>query len=195
MNELARDEHAGQLDGEVLGCLAADHERLDAVVERLVALLERPDGEASAKEFLVHLEFVHELCELLHFPLEDALLEIVLEAGLTPSERRIVFVNLAQHQQIYADAVGVLGRWNFGSGVERAAMDDYRVRADVYVKGLRGHLEFEERHLQPLLRRHLTARDSRRVDMMMRELLGTLSGPPLERLAALDMASQALASG
>ena len=192
MIAVVRDRQSGELDGEVLGRLAADHERIEAVAERLAALLERTNSQAFAKEFLVHLEFVHELCELLHFPLEDALLEIVLESGLTPSERRVVFVNLAQHQQIYADAVGVLGRWNFGTGVERGAMDDFRERADAYVKAMRGHLEFEERHLQPLLRRHLTARDARRIDMLMHDLLGTLVGKPLDRLAALDMASQAL---
>jgi hemerythrin-like domain-containing protein len=191
----ARSGPAGEFDGEALGRLAADHKRLEAVVERLEKLLERADGEAAAKEFLVHLEYVHELCELLHFPLEDTLLEIVLESGLTPSERRVVFVNLAQHQQIYADAVGVLGRWNFDSGVPRAAMGDFQTRADTYVKGLRGHLEFEERHLQPLLRRRLTARETLRIDTIMHDLLGTLAGKPLERLAALDMASEALASG
>jgi hemerythrin-like domain-containing protein len=185
--------------GDIVSRLSLDHQRLAESVTALEGLLERLNDPDAVQAFVSHLEFVHEFCELLHFPMEDAFLEVVLEAGLTPSERRVVFVNLAQHQQIYADAVAVLERaaGQHVAGQEPAGIeghDDIRVRAEAYVKALRGHLEFETRHLQPLLRRHLPDPENSRLQSVLRDLLGTLAGKPLERLAALDAASRAIAA-
>jgi hemerythrin-like domain-containing protein len=178
------------LDGEALGRLAGEHHRLAESAAALEALIAHLEDDSATRAFLAHLSFVHEFCELLHFPLEDALLEIVLEAGLTPSERRIVFLNLAQHQQMYADALSVLE--HAGQG-QAPGGRDFRAHAETYVRLLRGHLEFETRHLQPLLRRHITSRDAPRLASMLRDLLTTLAGKPLERLAALEAASRVAA--
>jgi len=196
-------ERPGQRNSAVLERLQVDHERLAESLSALEALLVRLDDDSAARAFVLHLEFTHEFCELLHFPLEDALLEVVLEAGLTPSERRVVFVNLAQHQVIYAEALTVLeqpaaeassepGPRAISRATSRA---EFRRAAEAYVRALRGHLEFEDRHLQPLLRRHLTTRATARVEALARDLLATLVGKPLERLAALDATSRELAAG
>jgi len=172
--------------------LWAEHERLDESarsLERLVACL---DDEHAVRAFLAHLEFVHEFCELLHFPLEDALLEVVLEVGLTPSERRVFFVNLAQHQQMYADALRVLEKLR--ESPRCADRTDLKVRAETYARALRGHLEFETRHLQPLLLRHLTPRAIERLEALACDLRATVAGKPLERIAELDAISRALAA-
>jgi len=192
---VVREEGHDRTGGEVVARLGADHQRLSEMVERIEALLDHLDDDTAAKAFLVHLEFVHEFCEILHFPLEDAMLEVVLEAGLTPAERRLVFVNLAQHQQIYTDAVGVLGRRAGPGASGSAARGEFRKLAETYVKALRGHLDFETRHLQPLFRRQLPPRETVRLDSMLRDLLATLAGKPLERLVELDQASQALTAG
>ena len=179
---------------DVVARLSVDHQRLAESVAALEELLGRLDAPSSLRAFVSHLEFVHEFCELLHFPMEDAFLEVVLEAGLTPSERRVVFVNLAQHQEIYADAVAVLERVGGNGTAGSAGQLEFRARAETYVKALRGHLDFESRHLQPLLRRHLPDPESTRLQSLLRDLLGTLAGKPLERLAALDAASRAIAA-
>jgi hemerythrin-like domain-containing protein len=183
-------EHGESLGAQVFDRLGVEHERLADIARLLEDLLPRLDDPAAAEAFLTHLEFVHEFCELLHFPMEDALLEVILEVGLTPSERRVVFVNLAQHQQLYAEAVGVLGcLGRSGSSSDRERLPDV---AAAYVGSLRAHLEFESRHLQPLLRRHLTGRDAVRLEGAMRDVVATLAGKPLERLATLDAASREL---
>jgi hemerythrin-like domain-containing protein len=179
---------------DVVARLSVDHQRLAESVAALEGLLVRLDEPSALRAFVSHLEFVHEFCELLHFPMEDAFLEVVLEAGLTPSERRVVFVNLAQHQEIYADAVAVLERVDGDRPAGPAGEVEFRARAQTYVKALRGHLDFESRHLQPLLRRHLPDPESTRLQSVLRDLLGTLAGKPLERLAALDAASRAIAA-
>jgi hemerythrin-like domain-containing protein len=179
---------------DVVARLSVDHQRLAESVAALEGLLGRLDDPSMLRAFVSHLEFVHEFCELLHFPMEDAFLEVVLEAGLTPSERRVVFVNLAQHQEIYADAVAVLERVDGDRAAGAAGEVEFRARAETYVKALRGHLDFESRHLQPLLRRHLPDPESTRLQSVLRDLLGTLAGKPLERLAALDAASRAIAA-
>jgi hypothetical protein len=187
-----RGPQVDTLDGEALGRLASEHHRLAESAAALEALVAHLEDDGATRAFLAHLNFVHEFCELLHFPLEDALLEIVLEAGLTPSERRIVFLNLAQHQQMYADALSVLERAGQG---QVPGGRDFRALAETYVRLLRGHLDFETRHLQPLLRRHITGRDAPRLASMLRDLLATLAGRPLERLAALEAASRVAATG
>lgn len=172
--------------------LWAEHERLDESARSLERLVPCLDDERAVRAFVAHLEFVHEFCELLHFPLEDALLEVVLEAGLTPSERRVFFVNLAQHQQMYADALRVLETLRESPrSVDRS---DLKARAETYARALRGHLDFETRHLQPLLLRHLTPRAVERLEVLACDLRATVAGRPLERIAELDAASRVLAA-
>ena len=176
--------------------LVVEHHRLAEGLEAMEALLERLGEPQAVAAFLAHLEFMHDFCELLHFPFEDALLELILEAGLTPTERRVIFVNLAQHQQIYDDAVAVLqlkGESASASGdaaYAEGADSLFSAAAQTYVRGLRLHVAFEQRHLQPLLRRQVRDGDQLRIEAMLEGLLGALAGKPLERLAALDAISR-----
>jgi hemerythrin-like domain-containing protein len=180
-----------------IASLVLEHERLVEGLEAMEALLDRLDEAPALAAFLAHLEFIHDFCELLHFPFEDAVLELILEAGLTPTERRVVFVNLAQHQQIYVDAVAVLqlrcrSRCEPDGGSSADGPDvQLTAAAQTYVRGLRLHVAFEQRHLQPLLRRQVRACDQQRMESILEALLGTLAGKPLERLAVLDASSRA----
>jgi len=185
VGKAAADPLAGM---DVQRRLVADHERLGAALAVLEALLDRLDGSEAVRAFRRQLEFLHEFCELWHFPLEDAVLEIALEAGLTPSERRVVYLNLAQHQKIYADAVAALQRLEESGAA--GPSPETRAAAGAYVRGLRSHLDFESRHLAPLLRRHLQIGDASRLSSMLHDLRATVAGKPLERLAELDAAAR-----
>lgn len=191
MSGAGHEDHSGGPGGQVFERLGVEHERLAEIAGLLEQLLPRLDEPAAADALLTHVEFIHEFCELLHFPMEDALLEVILEVGLTPSERRVVFVNLAQHQQLYAEAVGVLAC----RGETRRDRERFHAVAAAYIGSLKAHLDFETRHLQPLLRRHLTAREALRLEGAMQDVVSTLAGKPLERLASLDAASQGLRPG
>jgi hemerythrin-like domain-containing protein len=173
--------------------LGADRERLAAGLSVLEQHLDRLDDPEGAQAFRRQLEFVHEFCELWHFPLEDAALEVVLEAGLTPSERRVVYLNLAQHQQIYADAVVLLQQ--LGESADSVSGQATCAMAWTYVRGLRAHLDFERRHVAPLLRRQLRIHDGPRLAAMLHDLRATVAGRPLERLVGLDAAARLPVTG
>jgi hypothetical protein len=134
---------------EAVARLRAGRARLRGTVGALRAQL----ASASADDTARIRARVRELCALreAHEPVEDWLLERVLDKGLTPSERQIVFTSLAQHQALD----GLLD----AAGTTTERPEDSALLTH-YLETLARHLEFEARQVEPLLARQLEAVDT-----------------------------------
>lgn len=131
--------------------IGADHAYIGRLLRKLEDLVDgarEPRSWARAAGCLVELD---DFTEGLHHPLEDRIFDHLVNKGLTPSERWLVFRNLHQHQEIRALSSALmseLDRRRSGaiaepSGVTRAL--------SAYLSLQREHLRFEETHLLPLL--------------------------------------------
>lgn len=105
------------------------------------------------------IEFLDYYADRVHHPLEDRLFDHLVNKGLTPTERHLVFKNLRQHQEIksmtesLADSVS---RALEGSVVDSA---EFLESVAEYIALQRRHMRFEESHLFPLLDQEFENRD------------------------------------
>ena len=142
----------------LLARLHDDHRRLArlmAVLEHQAQLLEE-DGDGPDYDLLTNLlEYIGDYPDAVHHPMEDQLFERLVNKGLTPSEMKLVSVNLRQHAEIIeatrtlaADVATVMsGAVISGRSLQQHARD--------YVELQRSHMINEEERLFPLAERML----------------------------------------
>ena len=82
--------------------LGKDHARIAAVVRELAELTEALDQVLDWQRLSELVEFLDYYADQVHHPLEDRLFDRLMNKGLTPTERHLVFRNLGQHQEIRA---------------------------------------------------------------------------------------------
>ena len=167
VGELELEEPVRIDASKVMAILQRDHQRLGAVLERVEHELgARRDLQALCADAASHgrllgmLAFLHEYADRIHHPLETRLFDRLIEKGLTPSERRVVFVTMSQHEEILGDLLGLqeeLRRLQGQAPRELAAA--LRTRAERYLDAQKRHLHFEDSQLLPLIFARLTARD------------------------------------
>jgi hemerythrin-like domain-containing protein len=155
---------------EVMAILRQDHRRLGAVLEGVERELvgSHRHLQALRADSLRHgrvvamLRFLSEYAERVHHPLENRLFDRLIEKGLTPCERRVVFVILAQHEEILGDLASLQaalrGLQAVPSQADAAAL---KARTERYLEAQRRHLNFEDSQLLPLIWARLTAHDWR----------------------------------
>ncbi len=171
----------------VMALLRRDHRRLCAVLERVESeVAAQADVDALCADerrqgrVLAMLGFLHEYAERIHHPVENRLFDRLIEKGLTPSERRVVFVTMSQHEEILGDLLGLqeaLRRLHEEpAGAEGSTpATALRTRANCHLEAHKRHLQFEESQLLPLIESRLTARDWREVEEELSAQIGAIT--------------------
>lgn len=148
--------------------LGRDHARISAVVRELSecsdSIREQPDW-IRLGELIGFLDYY---ADRVHHPLEDRLFDHLMNKGLTPTERHLLFRNLEQHQEIKAMTealMATLGDVRIGAVVE---VVDFLEKVSDYAALQMRHMRFEESHLFPLIDQAFDNRD-------WNQLMGILS--------------------
>ena len=145
--------------------LASDHARIASATRELSNLTNSPTGQEGSQglpdwgRIEELLEFLCYYADRIHHPLEDRLFDRLLNKGLTPTERRLVFRNLEQHEQIrdltdrMLHAVTKAPEWMSSDSEEFAEL------ASNYLGLQSRHMKFEETQLFPLVQQRFDNND------------------------------------
>lgn len=131
--------------------LGKDHARIDGVVQEFAELTEVVSDALDWQRLGELVEFLDYFADRVHHPLEDRLFDRLVNKGLTPTERHLVFKNLGQHQEIQSlteALIEEIDKARHGGAVD---LDDFRELVASYLGLQRRHMRFEESHLFPLL--------------------------------------------
>lgn len=151
----------------VMQILRRDHQRLGVVLERVEGELgsrNKLDGLSfdpqRRQRLLAMLSFLHEYADRVHHPLESRLFDRLIEKGLTPLERRVVFVTMSQHEEILGDLLSLQEALrSLPEHRQSPVGEGLQARAQRYLDGQKRHLHFEDSQLLPLICARLTAED------------------------------------
>ena len=131
--------------------LSRDHARIAGVVKRLADLAEDLDAETDWAGIAELIGFLDYYADKVHHPLEDRVFDHLVNKGLTPTERHLVFKNLGQHEEI----IGMTERLasEAAKAMEGGAIDvdEFREGLLAYIALQERHMRFEENQLYPLL--------------------------------------------
>ena len=131
--------------------LSRDHARIAGVIQQLSELAEDPAGQPDWDRLDELIGFLDYYADSVHHPLEDRLFDHLVNKGLTPTERHLVFRNLGQHEEL----LSMTGRLaaQVAEGRDGRVVDVAAFLEDVsaYVALQRRHMRFEENQLFPLL--------------------------------------------
>lgn len=150
--------------------LGSDHVRIASVVREVAELIDTVAPEPDWQRLSELVGFLSYYADRVHHPLEDRLFDRLVNKGLTPTERRLVFKNLRQHQEITAlteDISEQIVRALKGGAVDAG---DFRETATGYVSLQGRHMRFEEAYLFPLLETEFDNQDWNALTGILREL-------------------------
>jgi hemerythrin-like domain-containing protein len=131
--------------------LSRDHARIVGVVRQLEVLADDLDMAPDWDGIYELLEFLEYYADKVHHPLEDRVFDHLVNKGLTPTERHLVFRNLGQHTEI-TGMTETLAR-TAAQALEGMVIDvpEFQEALAAYVSLQMRHLRFEENQLFPLL--------------------------------------------
>jgi hemerythrin-like domain-containing protein len=156
--------------------LSRDHARIAGVVQQLSGLAdsatEVPDWE-GLDELVGFLDYY---ADRVHHPLEDRLFDHLVNKGLTPTERQLVFRNLRQHEEIKSMTEHLSALVAEGRKGRVVDVPTFLEDVSAYVALQRRHMQFEENQLFPLLDQAFDNSD-------WNALMGILDTPEQERLS------------
>jgi hemerythrin-like domain-containing protein len=137
--------------------LGDDHQRIASVVDEFAACsaTEKPDWQRLS-ELVGFLEF---FADRIHHPLEDRLFDRLMDKGLTPSERRLIFKNLREHQEISTLTETMTREIDLALAGGVVDLSEFQGLADQYLSLQRRHMRFEESYLFPMLEAVFDQRD------------------------------------
>jgi len=149
--------------------LGRDHAKIAGVVRELEELADTLAAEPDWQEIDGLIGFLAYFADRVHHPLEDRLFDLVVNKGLTPTERHLVFRNLSQHREIknLTDTLSSQVRLAMSGGTVDPG--DFRESLADYVALQRRHMRFEESHLFPLLEGALENRDWNAITAILEE--------------------------
>jgi len=139
--------------------LGGDHAKIAGVVRELEALADTLEAQPDWSQLADLLSFLDYFADRVHHPLEDRLFDLVVNKGLTPTERHLVFRNLGQHREIKALTEALTRQVREAQAGRPVDPGDFRESLAEYVALQRRHMRFEESHLFPLLEGALDNRD------------------------------------
>jgi hemerythrin-like domain-containing protein len=134
--------------------LGRDHARIAGVIRELARRVDDvtdvamdPDWD-RLDELIGFLDYY---ADRVHHPLEDRVFDHLVNKGLTPAERRLVFKNLNQHEEIKAMTEGLSRQ--VVDAQKGHVVDVQSLIEDVsrYVALQQRHMRFEDEQLFPLL--------------------------------------------
>ena len=145
---------------ELMRRLGDDHRHIAVILDHLKNALTGPeDDDVDWNLVRDMVGYLQEYPDMAHHPLEDQLFDRVLDKGLTPVERELIHLNMAQHVEIAgatAELAGDLDRilTDIVVPIERLH-EDFRRYLDLQ----RIHMSNEDTHLYPLAQRLLNPED------------------------------------
>lgn len=139
--------------------LSRDHTRIAAVVEQLAMLADELDAAPDWAGIAELIDFLDYYADKVHHPLEDKVFDHLVNKGLTPTERHLVFKNLDQHEVITSmtEALGRAAEQAVAGEVVDVA--EFQESLAVYMSLQLRHIRFEEHQLFPLLDQGLANSD------------------------------------
>jgi hemerythrin-like domain-containing protein len=143
----------------LLDRLGSDHARIAQVVREFMELSDAVEPTPNWLRLGELIEFLDYYADQVHHPLEDRLFDRLVDKGLTPTERHLVFKNLGQHQEIRAMTERLASQISVAIEGGAISRDDFVETAAEYVNLQRRHMRFEESHLFPLLEAELENKD------------------------------------
>jgi hemerythrin-like domain-containing protein len=143
----------------LLDRLGNDHARIAQVVREFMELSDVVEPAPNWLRLRELIEFLDYYADQVHHPLEDRLFDRLVDKGLTPTERHLVFRNLGQHQEISAMTERMASQIEVAIEGGAIGRDDFVETAAEYVNLQRRHMKFEESYLFPLLEAELENED------------------------------------
>lgn len=139
--------------------LSRDHARIAGTVKRLAEIEDSLDESSDWSEIADLIGFLDYYADTVHHPLEDRVFDHLVNKGLTPTERHLVFKNLGQHEEITA-MTEELARIADGAVQGRTVdVQEFQEALAAYIALQRRHMRFEENQLFPLLEQGLDNSD------------------------------------
>lgn len=156
--------------------LSRDHARIAGVTRQLEVLADDLEQGADWDAFSELIGFLDYYADAVHHPLEDRVFDHLVNKGLTPTERHLVFKNLGQHEEITALTEALSRAVAQALAGETVDTADFAEQLYTYISLQRRHMRFEEQQLFPLLEQGLDNADwnalTRLVDRPERESPG-----------------------
>lgn len=170
-----------------LQMLLEDHKTLGGVIDALeLCLPQISQRDPYTLDLLANLiDYIAEYPDQVHHPREDRIIEHLIDKGLTPSERIIVELTVAQHAELAAatasmelDIDALLSKQQ-GAGMQL----DHDAR--IYLAMQKEHMRREEQQLFPMAVRLLTATDWSEIKASETDVPDPLRESRLNRYASL----------
>ena len=156
--------------------LVRDHARITGVITQLSDALAADDADWQRIGELI--EFLEYYADRVHHPLEDRLFDHLVNKGLAPTERHLVFRNLGQHQEIISMTEALSATIARALAGEVVDYDALLERAAAFISLQQRHIRFEENYLFPLFDQTLDNRDWNLLMGMLDDADAEASNPP-----------------
>jgi hemerythrin-like domain-containing protein len=131
--------------------LGRDHARIAGVVRELSESADDIGGEPDWDRLQELLGFLDYYADRVHHPLEDRLFDHLVNKGLTPTERHLVFRNLGQHEEIKTMTERLVRQVEEARSGGVVDIADFVENVAAYVALQIRHMRFEENQLFPVL--------------------------------------------
>ncbi len=172
---------------QVLKLLLEDHRTLSDVVEALESRLSgnsRRDPETL--DLLANLiDYITEYPDQVHHPREDRIIERLIDKGLTPSERTIVELTVAQHAELGAATARMAVDMDALLARESDAGEQLDHDTRAWLAMQKEHMRREEQQLFPVASRLFTAKDWAEIEASEPEVPDPLVESRQDRYASL----------
>lgn len=143
--------------------LSRDHARIAGVLKRLADLADRLETDPDWDTLSEHVSFLDYYADKVHHPLEDRVFDHLVNKGLTPTERHLVFKNLGQHEEITAMTEALAEKASAAAANGMVDVAEFSDELNAYLSLQLRHLRFEENQLFPLLEQGLDNSDWNRL--------------------------------
>jgi len=170
-----------------LRLLLEDHKTLCTVIEALeVRLPEVARRDPETLDLLANLiDYIAEYPDQVHHPREDRIIERLIDKGLTPSERIIVELTVAQHAELAAATARMETDIDALLSKQHDAGVQFDHDARIYLAMQKEHMRREEQQLFPVAVRLFTAMDWKEIEASEPEVPDPLQESRLDRYASL----------
>ena len=186
-NSATRAGGSESVPGLALQRLLEDHKVLCGVIEALeMRLPQISKRDPDTLDLLANLiDYIAEYPDRVHHPREDRIIERLIDKGLTPSERIIVELTVAQHAELGAATARMQVDIDALLSRQRDAGVQLDQDAKIYLAMQKEHMRREEQQLFPMAVRLFTPADWREIEAGEPEVPDPLRESRLSRYASL----------